>query len=88
MTHNSKKHALNQVDDGMGITADHRSLVPSSGEGSVHIDQSNGQSKEQPTFAIVDIIKKKRDSEELTDGEIRYFVKGSVDGYITDAQIG
>ena len=39
-------------------------------------------------YAIVDIIKKKRDGETLDRGEIDYFINGAVSKYITDAQIG
>ena len=42
----------------------------------------------RPGISIVDIIKKKRDSEQLTDAEIRYFVQGAVDCCLTEAQIG
>ncbi|MGM9873746.1 MAG: pyrimidine-nucleoside phosphorylase [Bacilli bacterium] len=35
---------------------------------------------------IVDVIIKKRDGKELTDEEIRFFIKGYVDGEITDYQ--
>jgi len=36
---------------------------------------------------IYDIIAKKRDGKELTDEEIAFFVKGAVDGTVTDYQI-
>lgn len=35
---------------------------------------------------MYDIIHKKRDGEELTDGEIRYFIEGYTGGYIPDYQ--
>ena len=38
--------------------------------------------------SMVSIIAKKRDGEELTESEIQYFISGTVNGTITDTQIG
>jgi len=39
-------------------------------------------------LSIVNIIRKKRDSEELADDEIEWFVTAATDRLITEAQIG
>lgn len=39
-------------------------------------------------FRIPDLINKKKHGEELTQDEIEYFVKGVVDGYVQDSQLG
>jgi len=38
--------------------------------------------------SIVNVIRKKRDDEELNDNEIQWFVSSATNGLITEAQIG
>jgi len=39
-------------------------------------------------LSIVNVIRKKRDGEELSDNEIEWFVSATTDRLITEAQIG
>ena len=44
-------------------------------------------SAREPAVHPVDVIRRKRNGQELSDGEIRSFVSGAVDGEISDARI-
>ena len=48
-----------------------------------HVEQSMGVEQ-----SMVQIIKKKRNGQQLTESDIQYFVSGAIKGDVTEAQIG
>ena len=58
-----------------------------------NVDEDVGNKRRRPSLvvdglSIVNVIRKKRDCEELSDDEIEWFVSSATNRLITEAQIG